>query len=89
MCSISRHRLSAADAKRISKGRGFALDVMGGVKQGFLVGLAETADYDGVAGLSSRSHSDIHPAAEFARQLGQRLFGARDRISSSRSGATC
>jgi len=36
VCSISRHRLSRPPQALIAEGGGFALDVVGGVEQGFL-----------------------------------------------------
>ena len=66
--------------QRKTEGRGFALDVVGGVEQRFLVGLGEAGFDDGVARLVEPLAFGFHPVDEFARQLGQRLFGARDRI---------
>ena len=55
--------------QRKSEGRGFALDVMGGVEQGVLVGLGEAAVGDVAAGLVEPLAFGIHPGGEFRRQV--------------------
>ena len=67
---------------------GVALDVVGGAEQLFaiVVGKAVTQD----RGMRGRKPVglDRHPVLEFARQAGERLFGARDGIVGVDSSAT-
>jgi hypothetical protein len=81
VCSMSRHRLSAAPTTAGKSERtGFAFDVVGGAKQDVVGLLGEAVALDVLPRGFKPIALGIHPAGEFARQFGQCRFSASHRI---------
>ena len=64
----------------IAERAGFALDVVGGAEQDLVDLLGEAVALEVLPGGFQPVALRLHPAGEFARQLGQCRFGTRYRI---------